>query len=95
MSHAKIATKQAKYTLEQLHAGLAGKIRENRKEATYLAQAMRHVEASCLCLVMKFGQSPSAGGSLIPGSSEERSYATRSMRSAKLTTQSRPGRSPW
>jgi hypothetical protein len=27
MPHAKIATNQAKYTLEQLHAELAGKIR--------------------------------------------------------------------
>lgn len=45
MPHAKIATKQATFTLEQLHAELAGKIRESRKETTRLHKAMRHVEA--------------------------------------------------
>lgn len=45
MPHAKIATKQAKFTLEQLHAELAGKIIDNRKEANRLRQAMKHVEA--------------------------------------------------
>jgi hypothetical protein len=45
MPRAKIATKQAKYTLEQLHAELGGKILDNKKEAKRLAQAMVHVEA--------------------------------------------------
>ncbi len=45
MPRAQIATKQAKYTLEQLHAELGGKILDNKKEAARLAQAMRHVEA--------------------------------------------------
>ena len=34
MPHAKIATHQAKFTLEQLHAKLAGKILDNKAEAT-------------------------------------------------------------
>ena len=45
MPYAKIATKQAKFTLEQLHAELGGKILENKKQAVRLAQDMRHVEA--------------------------------------------------
>src|SRR5713226_3654302 len=45
MPRAQIATKQAKYTLEQLHAELGGKILDNKKEAKRLAQAMLHVEA--------------------------------------------------
>jgi len=45
MPHAKIATKQATFTLEQLHAELAGKVRESRKETVRLHKAMRHVEA--------------------------------------------------
>jgi hypothetical protein len=45
MPRAEIATTQAKYTLEQLHAELGGKILDNKKEAARLAQAMKHVEA--------------------------------------------------
>jgi len=45
MPRAQIATKQAKHTLEQLHAELGGKILDNKKEAKRLAQAMLHVEA--------------------------------------------------
>jgi hypothetical protein len=45
MPRAQIATTQAKYTLEQLHAELGGKILDNKKEAVRLAQAMKHVEA--------------------------------------------------
>ena len=45
MPRAEIATTQAKYTLEQLHAELGGKILDNKKEAVRLAQAMKHVEA--------------------------------------------------
>ncbi len=45
MPRAEIATKQAKYTLEQLHAELAGKLLDNKKEARRLSQAMKHVEA--------------------------------------------------
>jgi Transposase DDE domain group 1 len=44
MPHAEIATKQAKYTLEQLHAELGGKIIDNKKEAVYLVQCMKHVD---------------------------------------------------
>jgi hypothetical protein len=44
MPHAKIFTKQATFTLEQLHAELAGKVLENRKEAERLRKAMVHVE---------------------------------------------------
>ena len=42
---AHIQTKQAKFTLERLHAELGGKIQENKTEGTKLAEAMRHVEA--------------------------------------------------
>jgi len=45
MPRAEIATKQAKYALEKLHAELGGKIIDNKKEATRLAQAMLHVES--------------------------------------------------
>ncbi len=45
MPHAKIATHQAVYTLEQLHAELGGKILDNKAEAKRLAAAMVHVEA--------------------------------------------------
>jgi len=45
MPRAEIATKQAKFTLEQLHAELGGKILDNKAEAKRLAAAMVHVEA--------------------------------------------------
>src|SRR5437868_15471482 len=45
MPHAIIPTKQAKLTLEQLHAELGGKILDNKKQAARLRQAMKHVEA--------------------------------------------------
>jgi hypothetical protein len=45
MPHAKIAFRQAVYTLEQLHAELGGKILDNKREADRLRQAMVHVEA--------------------------------------------------
>ena len=45
MPVAKIATKQAKYALEKLHAELGGKIKDNRREAVRLGKCMRHVEA--------------------------------------------------
>jgi hypothetical protein len=37
--------KQATFTLERLHAELAGKIQANKEEAERLADDMRHVEA--------------------------------------------------
>ncbi|MGD9541901.1 hypothetical protein [Methylocystis sp.] len=42
---AEICTKQARFTLERLHAELGGKILENKKEAQRLAADMKHVEA--------------------------------------------------
>lgn len=42
---AEICTKQARFTLERLHAELGGKILENKKEAERLASDMKHVEA--------------------------------------------------
>lgn len=45
MPKAEIATHQAKHTLEQLHAELAGKIDANKAEALKLTEAMLHVEA--------------------------------------------------
>lgn len=41
----KIKTHQAKYTLLQLHAELAGKIIDNEKQAARLREDMKHVEA--------------------------------------------------
>jgi hypothetical protein len=60
MPHAKIATKQAQYTLEQLHAELAGKILDNKREAKRLAQAMKHVEAVLKLLVPGYDVRPIA-----------------------------------
>jgi hypothetical protein len=45
MPHAQIKTKQAKLTLLQLHAELAGKILDNKREADRLREAIGHVEA--------------------------------------------------
>ena len=45
MPYARIAAKQAKYTLEKLHAELGGKINDNKREAKRLAESMKHVEA--------------------------------------------------
>lgn len=45
MPRAEIATKQATFTLEQLHAELAGKILDNKAQAARLAADMKHVEA--------------------------------------------------
>ena len=42
---AHIQTKQAKFTLERLHAELAGKAQEHKAEGERIHQAMRHVEA--------------------------------------------------
>ncbi len=42
---AHIQTKQAKFTLERLHAELGGKILDNKAEAERLRAAMVHVEA--------------------------------------------------
>jgi len=42
---AEIATKQACFTLDRLHAEIAGKIADNKREAKRLEQDMRHVEA--------------------------------------------------
>jgi hypothetical protein len=42
---AEIATTQAKFTLERLHAELGGKILDNKAQAKRLAAAMKHVEA--------------------------------------------------
>jgi hypothetical protein len=45
MPYARIATKQATFALEQLHAELGGKILDNKREAKRLAACMKHVEA--------------------------------------------------
>jgi hypothetical protein len=41
----KIATQRATFTLEQLHAELAGKLHDSKREAARLIKAMKHVEA--------------------------------------------------
>jgi hypothetical protein len=45
MPRAQIATRQAKYTLEKLHAELGGKILDNKAEAKRVAASMVQVEA--------------------------------------------------
>jgi hypothetical protein len=60
MPHAKIAITQAKYTLEQLHSELAGKILDNKREAHKLAEAMKHVEAVLKLLVPGYDVRPIA-----------------------------------
>jgi hypothetical protein len=45
MPRAEIATTQAKFALEKLHAELGGQILDNKREAKRLAQCMKHVEA--------------------------------------------------
>ncbi len=42
---AEISTKQACFTLDRLHAEIAGKIADNKREAKRLEQDMRNVEA--------------------------------------------------
>lgn len=60
MPYAQIAAKQAKYTLEKLHAELAGKIHDNKREAKRLAEAMVHVEAVLKLLVPGYDVRPIA-----------------------------------
>lgn len=60
MPRAEIATKQAKFTLEKLHAEIAGKIQQNKAEAHKLAQAMRHVEAVLRLLIPGYDVRPIA-----------------------------------
>lgn len=45
MPRAEIKSKQATLTLSQLHAELAGKLRENKREAVRVRKAMLQVEA--------------------------------------------------
>jgi hypothetical protein len=60
MAYAKIATKQASHTLELLHAELAGKIGDNKREAKRLAESMVHVEAVLKLLVPGYDVRPIA-----------------------------------
>lgn len=60
MPYAKFLAKQATYTLEKLHAELAGKIIENRKEAVRIRHAMCHVEAVLKLLVPGYNVRPIA-----------------------------------
>jgi hypothetical protein len=46
MPKAEIPTTQATFALEKLHAELAGKVAQNKKEGQRLAQALKHVEAT-------------------------------------------------
>lgn len=57
---AEICTKQARFTLERLHAELGGKIQDNKKEAERLAQAMKHVEAVLKMLDPSYSVAPIA-----------------------------------
>jgi hypothetical protein len=60
MPYAKILAKQATYTLEKLHAELAGKILDNKREARRLRDAMKHVEAVLKLLVPGYDVRPIA-----------------------------------
>lgn len=51
MPRAEIATHQAKFTLEKLHAELGGKIKDNKAEAKRLMESMKHVEAVLKLLI--------------------------------------------
>jgi hypothetical protein len=57
---AKIATKRATHTLEQLHAELAGKLIEHGREGRRLRQAMKHVEAVLKLLQPGYNLAPIA-----------------------------------
>ena len=46
MPRAEIASKQAIFTLSQLHAELAGKFQENSRQGVQLKTAMMQVEAA-------------------------------------------------
>jgi hypothetical protein len=54
MPRADIKTKQAVYTLSQLHAELAGKFLENSRQGVRLKTAMMQVEAVLLMLQPRF-----------------------------------------
>jgi hypothetical protein len=49
MPRAEILSKQALYTLKQLHAELGGKVRANKAEAVRLRKSMIQVEAVRRC----------------------------------------------
>jgi hypothetical protein len=57
---ATIATKRATFTLEQLHAELAGKLLENSREGRRLRRAMKHVEAVLKLLQPGYNLAPIA-----------------------------------
>ena len=75
---AEIATHQAKFTLERLHAELGGKILENKKQAARLVADMKHVEAVLKMLDPDYDVRPIGirPASSIPGSSAGRCFAT-------------------
>ncbi len=60
MPTAKIATKQAKYTLEKLHAEIAGKLLDNAEQRKRLVEAMKHVEAVLRLLIPGYDVRPIA-----------------------------------
>jgi hypothetical protein len=57
---ATIATKRATHTLEQVHAELAGKLLDNKREARRLTKAMKHVEAVLKLLQPSYNLAPIA-----------------------------------
>jgi hypothetical protein len=72
MPHAKILTKQALYTLSQLHSELAGKLSANLRETKRLRLAIFQVEAVMKMLSPDFNIrliAPNGGTSVIRGSS--------------------------
>jgi hypothetical protein len=60
MPLAQIATKRAKYTLDQPHAELAGKLLDNKVQAERLILAMKHVEAVLKLLDPEYNLRPIA-----------------------------------
>ena len=56
MPRAEIATTQCKFTLEQLHAELGGKILDNKAQAKRLAEGMKRVEEARRILQATYAQ---------------------------------------
>jgi hypothetical protein len=80
MPHAEIKSKQAVFTLSQLHAELAGKLIDNKRAAIKIRTAMMQVEAVLQMLQPGFnvaGIAAKRRTRVIPGSSAGRSLGAR------------------
>jgi hypothetical protein len=77
MPRAEIASKQAIFTLKQLHAELAGKFLENRNAGVKIKMAMMQVEAVMQMLQPGLSVAAIAATRAIPGSSAGRCCGAR------------------